>query len=496
MRRHVPLLLLPLLGCASPTVPPPTSPNAQASSSTSSTRAGAPITPLPPATPAEQPLRPLAEETRAVLDQLVAVDTSHGHETDALRPVAERLRAAGLPVELLESAPGRGNLVARYKGNGSKKPLLLIAHVDVVPVEGQPWTVPPFQVTEKEGFLWGRGINDDKAMAAAIVAIALELAHEKPALSRDVIFALTAGEETGGLAGAKWLAQNHQNLIDAEIALNELGTIRLSDDQEKVLLVTTGVAEKTFQTYQVVARGKGGHSSLPPVDSDPVLALSRALVKLSQYRFPARILPVTKEQFANEAALAPKPFSDVLKRVGSTGRLAPEDERVLSKDTFYNALIRTTCVVTQLSGAPQDNVLPTTAEANVNCRLLPDETREQLLETLKKIAGDPAIEITPKADYGYGPYSAPYGIVPSTIKRIAPQIWPEAPVGAAMGTGATDSRHLRAIGIAAYGVSVSPISKKESLSGHGAHGPDERRPTKWLADGARYLHDLTLDLAK
>ena len=491
----LPLLFSLLAGAAcAPAAAAPTPAPVTAASAAPKAAANASIAPSPQA---DAPLRPLAEETRATLDQLVAVDTSHGHETDALEPIAQRFRAAGLAgVELLESAPGRGNLIARYKGNGSKKPLLLIAHVDVVPVEGQPWTVPPFRVTEKDGFLWGRGINDDKAMAAVIVAIALELARTKPALSRDVIFALTAGEETGGIAGAKWLAQNHKDLVDAEIALNELGSVRLSDDLENVVLVTTGVAEKTIQTYHLVAKGKGGHSSLPPVDSDPVLTLARALVKLEQHRFPARILPVTRDQFSGEATLSPKPLSDTLKRVGAAGRIAPDDERVLSKDTFYNALTRTTCVATQLQGAPQDNVLPTTAEANVNCRLLPDETREQLLETLKKIVGDPAVEITPKADYGYGPYSPPEGVVPAAVKRIAARTWPGVPVVGAMGTGATDSRHLRAIGVAAYGVSVSPISKKESTSGHGAHGPDERRPTKWLADGARYLRDLTLELAK
>ncbi|WP_394835416.1 M20/M25/M40 family metallo-hydrolase [Pendulispora rubella] len=495
MTRCAFLGLLSLLGCAacagSSSSPPP----ARVTASTAPAADVAPPPAPPPAKP--EPPRPLAEETRAVLEQLVAVDTSHGNETAALKPIAERFRAAGLSgVQLLESAPGRGNLIARYKGNGTKKPLLLIAHVDVVPVEGQPWTVPPFQVTEKDGFLWGRGINDDKAMAAVIVAIALELAHTKPVLSRDVIFALTAGEETGGLAGAKWLAQNHEDLISSEIALNELGSVRLSDDLEKAVLVTAGVAEKTIQTYHFVTKGKGGHSSLPPVDADPIAALSRALIKVSQHRFPARILPVTREQFAGEAPLLGKPLSDVLKRIVSSGRIGPDDERVLSKDAFYSALTRTTCVATQLQGSPQDNVLPTTAEANVNCRLLPDETREQLLETLKKVVGDPAVDITPAADYGYGPYSPADGIVPAAIKRIAGKTWPGVPVVGAMGTGATDSRHLRAIGIAAYGVSVSPISKKESLSGHGAHGPDERRPTKWLADGARYLQDLTMDLAK
>jgi acetylornithine deacetylase/succinyl-diaminopimelate desuccinylase-like protein len=440
--------------------------------------------------------RALADETRATLDALVAVDTSHGHETDLLRPVADRLRAAGLPVEVVESAPGRGNLVARYKGTGAKRPLLLIAHIDVVPVEGQPWSVPPFQVTEKDGFLWGRGVNDDKGMAAAIVAIALEMARTKPTLSRDVIFALTAGEETGGTAGALWLTKNRKDLIDAEIALNEGGGYRLSDDFSRVVLVAMNAAEKTFQSYKLVVHGKGGHSSVPPTDVDPVLTLSRALVKIGEYRFPTHVLPVTHEELAADAKLEPAPLSEVEARVATSGQVSESDERVVAGDRMVNAKLRTTCVTTQLQGSPQDNVLPTTAEATVNCRILPDETREQTLATLQRVVGDPQVEITPTSDFGYGPYSPVDGDVPRAVRKVAASMWPGVPVVSSLSTGATDSRHLRAAGIVAYGVGVSPTSKPEGMAGHGAHGPDERRPAKWLGDGARYLRELTYELAR
>jgi acetylornithine deacetylase/succinyl-diaminopimelate desuccinylase-like protein len=439
--------------------------------------------------------RSLGEETRAVLDQLVAVDTSHGHETDVLSPVAERLRAF-LPVELVESAAGRGNLVARYKGSGAKRPLLLIAHVDVVPVEGQPWTVPPFRVTEKEGFLWGRGVNDDKGMAAAIVALALEMGRTRPALSRDVIFALTAGEETGGFAGARWLATNRKDLIDAEIALNEGAGDRTDDDGTHVVEVGLGTAEKTFQSFSFVVRGKGGHSSIPPTDSDPVLSLARALVKVGEFRFPARVIPASRDELAADSKLEKPPVSDAVARVASTGQVSAEDERILSKDRIINAHLRTTCVTTQLQGSPQDNVLPTSAEATVNCRILPDETREQTLATLERIVGDPAVEIKPIGDFGFGPYSPASAELAAAAQKVADAIWPGTRVVSTMSTGATDSRHLRAIGIRAYGVSVSPVAKSEGLSGHVAHGPDERRPAKWLADGARYLHDLVYEIAR
>ena len=176
-------------------------------------------------------------------------------------------------MQILESAPGRGNLVARLKGTGAKKPLLLLAHVDVVPVEGQPWTVPPFTPTEKDGFLYGRGVNDDKFMASAIVALALELARSRAPLTRDVIVALTSGEETGGVAGVRWLTENHKELLDAAIALNEGGGTLLTDDFAKPAQVGLGVSEKTFQSFQLVVKGKGGHSSRPPTVGDPVVEL-------------------------------------------------------------------------------------------------------------------------------------------------------------------------------------------------------------------------------
>jgi acetylornithine deacetylase/succinyl-diaminopimelate desuccinylase-like protein len=448
-----------------------------------------------PQTPDPQALRAFTDDTRSTLDSLVAVDTSHGHETDALKPIADRFRAEGLPVELVESSPGHGNLVARYKGDGTKRPLLLIAHVDVVPVEGQPWTVPPFQVTEKDGFLYGRGVNDDKGMAAVIVALADEMARTKPKLARDVIFALTSGEETGGASGAQWLAQNRKDLLDAEIALNEGGSTRLDDDGSRIVEVDVGAAEKTFQSYRLVVRGKGGHSSIPPTDSDPVLTLSRALVKIGEYRFRARVIAATREELAADAKLQKPPIAEAEARVAASGQVSDDDERILSKDRLVNAHLRTTCVTTQLQGSPQDNVLPTSAEATVNCRIMPDETREQTIATLQKIVGDPSVEIAPTAEFGYGPYSPAEGEMMKALKKVVGSMWPGVPVVPTMGTGATDSRHLRGIGIRSYGISVSPTTRPEAIAGRLAHGPDERRPSRWLPDGAIFLRSLAYELA-
>jgi acetylornithine deacetylase/succinyl-diaminopimelate desuccinylase-like protein len=427
---------------------------------------------------------------------MVSVDTSRGGETGLLEPIAARYRSAGVPAQILESAPGRGNLIARLKGNGKKRPLLLLAHVDVVPVDGQTWTVPPFAVTEKDGFLWGRGVNDDKGMAAAIVAVSLELARTAAPLTRDIIVALTSGEETGGSAGVRWLTENHPDLIEAAIALNEGGATLLRDDFSKAVVVSVGVSEKTFQTFRLVTHGKGGHSSLPPTNGDPVVALARALVKLGDHRFSARVLPEVAASFNAQLASAEPAYLEALRHAIRTApRLAPVDEAVLSRDAAYNAEVRTTCVTTMLKGAAQDNVLPTTAEATVNCRILPGDTLEAVRAELVATIGDPAVEVVLGPALGESAGSPFEGEVVAAIRKAASDTFPGTPVVPAMGTGATDSRHLRRIGILAYGVSPTVYTRAEALGAHVAHGPDERTSLQWLRPMTDYFREIVRTLA-
>src|SRR2546428_2915538 len=293
---------------------------------------------------------PVETEAREILDQLLRVDTSHGNETAALRPLLARFERAGIQAQILESAPGRGNLVARVRGTGARRPLLLLAHVDVVPVEGQPWTVPPFQPTEKDGYLYARGVSDDKAMASAFAAIALEAARSQQKLGRDLILALTAGEETGGLAGARWLAQNHRDLIDAELALNEGGALIVKPDLSRMESVQIGVAEKIFQSYGLSVKGKGGHSSVPPTDFDPVVTLSRALQRIGELRFPAKVLPESREGIALQAAREKPPPPTALGHVVQTGAVSPQADAVLSKDRLGDPQGRTTRAATAPPG--------------------------------------------------------------------------------------------------------------------------------------------------
>jgi len=427
---------------------------------------------------------------------MVAVDTSHGGETKLLEPIAALYRDAGVKVQILESAPGRGNLVARLQGSGAKKPMLLLAHVDVVPVEGQPWTVPPFALTEKDGFVYGRGVNDDKGMAAAVVAVTLELARTHAPLTRDVIVALTSGEETGGSAGARWLTENHKELLDADIALNEGGAALLADDFSKALSLSIGVSEKVFQTYQLVVKGKGGHSSTPPTTFDPVVTLAHALLKVGEHRFTPTVLPEAKAAFETQLTSAEPQYLAALRHVvASAPRISAADDATLSKNQFYNAELRTTCVTTMLKAAPQDNALPTTAEATVNCRILPGATPAQVHAELAKVIGDPAVAITDWPEIGAGGSTPFEGEVVDAVKKAAAGTYPGAPVVPGMGTGATDSRHLRNIGIRAFGVSPGAFTLGEGKSGHVAHGADERKSARWLLPTADFFRDVVRALA-
>jgi acetylornithine deacetylase/succinyl-diaminopimelate desuccinylase-like protein len=433
---------------------------------------------------------------RDVLLTLLRVDTSHGHETDALKPVLERFKAAGVPAQILESGPGRGNLIARIKGTGAHKPLLLMAHIDVVPVEGQKWDGKPFEPVEKDGFLTARGVTDDKSMAAAIVAVALELASSPQKPSRDVIVALTAGEETGGQAGAQWLVKNHRDLIDAELALNEGGDIFLSSDLSRVEAVEMAVAEKTYKSFRLSTHGTGGHSSVPPTEGDPVLRLARALVRVGEHRFPAHVIPEARDMLAAAARGEKPPLSDALANSARTGKLTPADEKLITAERIYNAAIRTTCVVTQLEGAPADNVLPTSPWAAVNCRILPDETVDQTEAWLREAIGDPGVEIARMDDLGPGGKAPLVGPVPDAVHAAARKLWGDVPVVNAIQYGASDSRYLREAGIHSYGIDTAPTSLDEIRSGHSAHGANERAPVKWLPAGTEFLRLVVRELVK
>lgn len=434
----------------------------------------------------------LARRTRSLLARLVAADTSNppGNEARAVALGVERLRSGGIPVEVTTFAPGRDNLVARLRGSGKARPLLLLAHVDVVGAAGQAWSSDPHVLTERGGFLVARGVADDLGMAATALEVFIALKETGAALDRDVILAWTGDEESGG-AGIRWLLANRPDSVAAEIAFNEGGGPRLDDDG-KVVRVALQTAEKTYQDFTVTARGDTGHSSVP-IGTNAIYRLARALDRLASSRFPARLLPVTRAYLQARAAQDPPELATAERTLGaSAGSLPPDALAQVEARPELSAILRTTCVATMVSGGTRVNALPAEASAQINCRILPGDTAPGIREQLKAIFDDPSLEIEPSSEFGAGEPSALDGPGPRAVEAVAATIWPGAPVVALLSPGATDSRFLRANGIVSYGLGPIPMSDSDARR---AHGVDERIPLGGLRVGVEFLHRLVLAVA-
>lgn len=435
----------------------------------------------------------VVREVRSLLARLVAADTTNppGNEARAVVILASRLDEARIPYQITEFAPGRKNLVARLRGDGSRKPLLLLAHLDVVGTDGQSWSSPPHEVTEREGFLVGRGVSDDLGMAVLNLETVAWLARSGAKLRRDVILAFTGDEESGG-AGIRWLLEHDSEALDAEIALNEGGGIRL-DERGKPSFVGLQVAEKTYQDFALVAKGSTGHSSVPMADN-AIYRLSAALERLGRHRFAVRLLPVTREYFRARAGVESGAFAAALRAAAAAkGEVPSRALAVLEGNPMIAATLRTTCVATTLAGGSRVNALPAEAKANVNCRILPGESIEAVRAALTKVIADPAVTVEPLESFGSGPPSTLEGVVPAAVRKIVGETLPKVPVVPLLSLGATDSRFLRGQGVACYG--FNPIALTES-DARRAHGADERIPVESLAPAVRILRKLVLELAR
>jgi len=430
---------------------------------------------------------------RKLLEQLVAADTENppGNEARAAALGATRLQQAGIPFQLFDIAPGRQNLIVRIKGNGSAKPLLLLAHTDVVPTAGQPWTTPPHRLTEKDGYLYGRGTTDDLTDAALDLEVLVLLHELKIPLRRDVIVAWTGGEERSG-DGIRWQLDHHPEVLnDAGIALNEGGGVEL-DAAGKGKSAAVHVAEKIYQDFTLRARGPSGHSSRP-VAENSIYRLSGALQRLGAYRFPARFLPVTRQYFLATASRE-KPEVGAAMRALATAKGALPDGalRVLDQEPATASLLRTTCVATQLKGGTGPNVLPAEATATVNCRILPDEAAEGTRRRLVEVIQDPAVEVIPESSWGGSPPVPSEGEAPAAFAAVTARFYPGTPVVPFMSNFVTDSRALRGAGILAYGFGGLALTEED---GSRAHGADERIPAGSLRPAVEMTYALVFELA-
>ncbi len=436
-----------------------------------------------------------ASEARQLIAELVAADTTNppGNEARAAAIGAVRLKALGIAHEVDEFAPGRANLIARLKGSGTEKPLLLLSHIDVVGASGQPWTSDPHKVIEKDGFLVGRGVSDDLAMGALAFEVVKLLKQSSTPLRRDVILAWTGDEESGG-EGMRWQLKNKFETIDAGVAINEGGGLVLGESgRPKVFQLQ--VAEKSNEDFAVTAMGPTGHSSVP-LPGNAIERLARAIDRLAQHRFPARLVPATRAFFEAMAKAETERTARAMRAAVAAydaGKELPADAvAVIEEDLPTGMNLRTTCVVTLFNGGTRVNALPASAKANVNCRMLPDETAEGVRKQLIAWMEDPGLEVKAAGIVGFARASPPESEVSVALRQVLGELYPGVPVIPFMSRGFTDSRSLRARNIESYGASPLALTELESRR---AHGIDERIPVGSLRPAVELYHRLVLELA-
>ncbi|MGH8168062.1 MAG: M20/M25/M40 family metallo-hydrolase, partial [Woeseiaceae bacterium] len=430
-----------------------------------------------------------------ILAELIAVNTAPSGGNDmrgAVSSLVTRLRNAGFSDEDIHVIGETGklaNLVVRYRGgNGMSRPVLMMAHLDVVEAKPQDWTVDPFFMTEKDGYFYGRGTTDNKAGAAIMVANFIRMKREGYEPARDLVMMLTADEETTG-NGARLLVTEHKNLIDAEFALNtDAGMIILEEGEPRAFIMQT--SEKVYVSFTLEATDPGGHSSVPRADS-AISRLSRTLVDLQQFRFPVDLNETSRAFFRLYAPMAPEDVRPVMEGLLET----PEDPQLSAKLVnwpYYNSLARTTCVATQLEGGHAENALPQTARATVNCRVLPQSSAEEALNVLTAMGAKNGVTVTEIAPAKPSPSSPLEPSIVEPVEEVANAMWPGIPVIPEMSTGATDGLFVRNAGIPVYGVSAIA----EDPNDFRAHGQDERIRAESYYDALEYWYRLVKALSQ
>ena len=439
--------------------------------------------------PACAQIVPVPEKDRAeaiaIFKQLIEInttDTPLGNVTTASEAMRKRFLDAGFApedVHLLGPNERKQNLVVRMRGTGSAKPVLFLCHVDVVEALPKDWHTNPFEFIEKDGYYYGRGTQDMKESDAALVATFLRLHREGYKPDRDLILALTADEEGGSFNGAEWLVEKHRELVDAAYVINpDSGGIELNHGKPVVAAVEA--TEKVYADYQVTAVNPGGHSSLPRKDN-AIYELTAALNKLAAYSFPFELNGVTRAYFEALAKQEPAKTADDMHAILAA---SPDTQAAarLSEEPGFNSNFRTTCVATRLSGGHANNALPQTAEANVNCRIFPGHSPEDIRHELVKLLDDPKLMVKYVADTGVVSETAPErkAIVPpppvpevfDPLRKLVDAIWPGTPVTPIMENGASDSIYFAQEGIPSYGFSAIALERDDVR----AHGQDERLP--------------------
>jgi acetylornithine deacetylase/succinyl-diaminopimelate desuccinylase-like protein len=438
-----------------------------------------------------------------IFKQLIEINTtdSIGNVTTASVAMAQRFRDAGFPesdMQILGPNDRKKNLVLRYHGTGKHKPILLIGHLDVVEAHREDWTTDPFQFVEKDGYFYGRGTQDMKSDDAIFVADLIRLKKEGYQPDRDVILALTADEEGGKSNGVDWLIKNHRDLIDAEFVLNSDGG-GVTTNHGKVENISVDATEKLYADYQLTVTNPGGHSSIP-VPDNAIYHLAEALTRLEHYEFPFELNNVTRAYYERMSTVETGQRAADMKAILKN----PPDQAAitrLSQDAIDHSTLRTTCVATRLDAGHANNALPQRAQANVNCRIIPGHSSEEVRQDLIKIFADPKVvvryvgAIGEVTDNGLSRQSYPPPALRADVfgplEKIAQAMWPGAPVIPTMATGASDGVYTNATGLPTYGISGIAIDRDDVR----AHGRDERLGVDSYYTGVdfyyRYLKAIT-----
>jgi acetylornithine deacetylase/succinyl-diaminopimelate desuccinylase-like protein len=431
------------------------------------------------------------QELIEMLTGFIRVDTSNppGNETAGAEYLKRYLDQAGIPSEILEKERGRGNLIARLRGNGTKKPLLLMGHIDVVGVEREKWSVDPFAGVIRNGFLYGRGAVDDKGMTSVCLQVMLLLHRLQIPLERDVIFLAEAGEEGTTHVGIDFLVREHWEKIESEFALNEGGGFREVDGKVQYLGVAT--AEKVPRPILLSARGTSGHGSRPTMDN-AITHLAMAVAKAGNWQAPMRLNETTRTFFERLASISPPEEAFLFRNLEDPVLGPMVEERIRAVYPAHNAVLRTTLSPTLIKGGFRANVIPGDALATLDVRALPDEDMSALVETLTRLINDPAVEVIQAG--GSRPAAPPSRLDTElfhALERVQRHLFPDAITVPRMTAGATDSAQLRAKGIQAYG--IGPVATEEDAAR--LHGNDERISIEGLRPFLEFVWMVVLEIA-
>jgi acetylornithine deacetylase/succinyl-diaminopimelate desuccinylase-like protein len=431
----------------------------------------------------------LEDEAVSLLSRYIQIDTTNppGGEIKAARFFKEILDREGIEAKIIESVPGRGNIYARLRGNGTKKALVLLNHMDVVPADAKFWKEPPFSGVIKDGFIWGRGALDMKGPAIAELISLLALKRSQVALKGDVIFLGVADEEAGGALGAGFLLEKHPELFEnVGLVLNEGGGIRIGDDG-KVREYSVSVAEKTPLWLRLIARGNPGHGSTPGVNL-AVHKLVTALHRLTEHRTAIKVVPEVQKYYADIAHLQTperqKEFQDL-----RTALQNPVFAAEFIKDPRDNASVRNTLAITGINGSDKVNVIPAIATAEIDVRLLPGEDPKLFIEELRKVMADDSIKID--ILLSFPPATSPSHAEAMRVIRELAAADGGAPVLSPLVRGFTDCHFFRERGIPCFG--FIPLRSSSSSSGL-VHGIDERISIESLKAGARAMYEISRKL--